>query len=126
MGNLLEGVDEIQKPRGLELLQSPFAFLCTKLRHSVLSPPTGKAVQPSLQKHGEKCIVQDQSEAEEEKHVRHGDAGRDLKGGGFKFWCGGVAELFGDVDKHVHCGVGAVGLELGDQENKEAGNAGGK
>jgi len=32
----------------------------------------------------------------------------------------------GNVDENVHCGIGAVGLELGIKENKEGRNEGGK
>src|SRR5258706_4682588 len=105
----------------LELLQSPFAFLCTEMRYSVRSPPTVKFLQPSVYKHREECIDQNEREAEEEEHVHRSSVGGDLKGSKLKRRGCGVAELPRNMDKYVHCDVGAVGLELGNQEDKKGG-----
>ena len=85
--------DELMQLPTLELLQSPFAFLRTEMCYSVLPPSTVKLLQPSFHKHREKCIDQNEREAEEEEHVHRINVGRDLKGGGLK--CRGcrVAEL---------------------------------
>jgi hypothetical protein len=48
--------DELMQLPALELLQAPFAFLCTEICNSVLSPSTVKLLQPALHKHREKCI----------------------------------------------------------------------
>ena len=63
----------------LEHLQSPFAFLYTEMRYSVLSPATVKHLQPALDKHGEECIDQSECEAEEEVCVHHVCVRGDLK-----------------------------------------------
>src|SRR5258706_16392340 len=88
-----EESDELMQLPALELLQSPFAFLCTEMRYSVLSPPTVKLLQPALHKHCQECIDQNECEAEEEKHVHRNDVGRGLNGGRLK--CRGcrIAEL---------------------------------
>src|SRR5258706_3612049 len=87
-----EGDELIQLPM-LELLQSPFAFLCTEMCYSVLSTSTVKLLQPAFHKNREKCIDQNEREAEEGEHVHHSSVGRALEGGGFK--CRGcrIAEL---------------------------------
>ncbi len=59
----------------------------------VLSPSTAKLLQPSLHKHGEECIEQNEGEAEEAEHVHHGHIRGDLKGGRNECSGGGVAEL---------------------------------
>src|SRR5258706_6793207 len=88
-----EESDELMQLPALELLQSPFAFLRTEMRYSVLSPSAVKLLQPALHKHREKCIDQNEREAEEEEHVHRSGVGRDLNGGGLK--CRGcrIAEL---------------------------------
>ena len=90
--NREEGDELIQLPT-LELLKSPFAFLCTEMRYSALSPSTVELLQPAFHKHREKCIDQNEREAKEEEHVHRSGVGRDLKGGGLK--CRGcrIAEL---------------------------------
>jgi hypothetical protein len=85
-----EESDELMQLPALELLQSPFAFLCTEMRYSVLSPTTVKLLQPALHKHREKCIDQNEREAEEEEHVHRSCVGGDLKAVGTN---AGVVEL---------------------------------
>ena len=121
-----EESDDLMQFPALELVQSPFAFLCAEMRYSERSPPTVELLQPSLHEHREECIDQNEREAEEEEHVHCRYIGGDLKGSGLKGRDCRVAELLRDVDKHVHCGVGAVWLELGDQEDKKGGKERGK
>jgi hypothetical protein len=85
--------DELMQLPALELLQSSFAFLCTEICNSALSPSTVKLLQPALHKHREKCIDQNEREAEEEEHVYCSYVGGDLKGRGLKWRRCGVAEL---------------------------------
>ena len=121
-----EESDKLRQLPALELLQAPFAFLRTEMRHSVLPPPTVKLLQPALDKHRKECIEQNEYEAEEEQHVHCGGVGGDLKACGLKSRGGRVAELLGNVNEHVHCDVAAVGLELWNQEDKEGGKEGRK
>ena len=88
-----EESDELMQFPALELSQSPFAFLCTEMRDSVLPPSTVKLLQPALHKHREKCIDQHEREAEEEEHVHCSGVGRGLEGGGLKRRGCGIAEL---------------------------------
>src|SRR5258706_5681426 len=74
-----EESDEVMQFPPLELLQSPFAFLCTEMRHRVLFPSTVELQQPAFHEHREKCIDQDEREAKEEEHVHRSGVGRDLK-----------------------------------------------
>ena len=83
-----------------------------------------KRLQPSLHKHGEECIDQNEREAEEEERVNRDYVGGDLKGSGLKCRSGRVAELLGNMDEHAYCDIRAVWLELGDQVNKEGGKEG--
>src|SRR5258706_16393180 len=85
--------DELMQLPTLELLKSPLAFLCTEMCYSVLPPSMVKLLQPAFHKHREKCIDQNEREAEEEEHVHRSGVGRDLKGRGLK--CRGcrIAEL---------------------------------
>ena len=88
-----EESDELMQFPAFKLLQSPFAFLCTEIRYSVLSPSTVKLLQPSLHKHREKCIDQNKRETEEEEHVHRSGVGRDFKGSEFKCRGRPIAEL---------------------------------
>src|SRR5258706_14209377 len=90
--------DELIQPPTLELFKSPFAFLCTEMCYSVLSPSMVKLLQPSFHKHRKKCIDQNERQAEEGEHVHHSGVGRILKGGWLK--CRGcrIAELLCNVD----------------------------
>ena len=96
------------------------------MHYSVLPPPMVKFLQPALHEHGEECIDQNKREAEEEEHVHHNCVGGHLKGSGLKRRSRRVADLLGNVDEHVYCGIGIVGLELGDQKDKKGGKEGGK
>ena len=116
-----EQSDDLMQLPALELLQSPFAFLCTEMRYRVRSPPTIELLQPPFHEHREECIDQNEREAEEEEHVHCSRTGGDLKGSGLKRRDCSVTELLRNVDKHVHCDVGAVCLELGNQEYQEGG-----
>src|SRR5258706_3730461 len=88
-----EESDELMQLPALELLQSPFAFLCTEMCHGVRSPPTVKLLEPAFHEHREKCIDQNEREAEEEEHVHRSGVGRDLKGRGLKCRGRRIAEL---------------------------------
>ena len=119
-----EESDEFIQLPALEFLHSPLAFLCTEMRYGERPPPTIKFLQPPLDQHCEECIKQNECEAQEEERVHRSCIGGDLKGSGLKRRDGRVVELLRNVDEDVHCDVGAVWLELGDQEDEEGGKEG--
>ena len=124
-----EECHELGQLPALEPLQPFFPFLCAEILDSVLSPPTVKLLEPTLDEHGQECIDEDECEAEEKQQVddycvRGGRGGSELS----RIICGSgrVAELLRNVDEYVHCDVSAVRFEFGDCEDKEGGKKGSK
>ena len=111
-------------PPAFKALELSFQLLCTNLCHSVFYPNNTELMQPALHEHRQKCIKQNEREAEEEENIDCYNAGRDCELGGGICGDGRVAELLRDVDEHVRCDISAPGLELRNGEDEEGGEEG--